>query len=202
MSKTITIPDIGYNPINLRINCTDYVFHAGETATVPDDVAALLAGIVESFPKPAEDGYRTKPATIGDVEDMIAAGGGTGLPEVTTDDNGKFLGVQEGEWAKADAPSGGTYDVDFEVTESGGVYSATTDANLNDALDAIEAGKIVLGVASLTEGYMTFFRVVSCSEDSIVFGAITYNQTPVYTRVVWSGTGVVIEIYPLTVAGS
>lgn len=78
MSKSITIPDIGQNPIRLRINSTDYVFHAGETATVPDEVASLLAGIVESFPKPAEDGYRTKPATIGDVEDMIEKGGGGG----------------------------------------------------------------------------------------------------------------------------
>ena len=32
-------------------------------------------------------------------------GGGTGLPEVTTDDNGDVLTVVEGEWAKA-APSG------------------------------------------------------------------------------------------------
>jgi hypothetical protein len=72
MSKSITIPEIGMTPIRLRINCTDYVFHAGETQTVPDEVAALLAGIVASIPQPAADGYRTKPATLGDVEDMIA----------------------------------------------------------------------------------------------------------------------------------
>lgn len=33
-----------------------------------------------------------------------ASGGGSSLPEVTTDDNGKFLGVKEGSWDKVDSP--------------------------------------------------------------------------------------------------
>ena len=116
MSKSITIPEIGMTPIRLRINCTDYVFHAGETQTVPDEVAALLAGIVASIPQPAADGYRTKPATIGDVEDMIAAGGGGG--------GGSALICE------------GSYDAES------GVY--TLETPLADIVTAYQAGRDVL----------------------------------------------------------
>lgn len=39
---------------------------------------------------------------------------GSSLPDVTTADNGKVLGVVEGSWNKMDAPSGG---VDYSTTE-------------------------------------------------------------------------------------
>ncbi|MEE3334370.1 MAG: hypothetical protein VZR54_08930 [Ruminococcus sp.] len=39
---------------------------------------------------------------------------GSSLPDVTTADNGKVLGVVEGSWNKIDAPSGG---VDYSTTE-------------------------------------------------------------------------------------
>lgn len=41
-------------------------------------------------------------------------GGGSDLPEVTSADNGKVLGVVEGSWNKMDAPSGG---IDYSTTE-------------------------------------------------------------------------------------
>ncbi len=50
-----------------------------------------------------------------EVEDIKkSGGGGSGLPEVTSADNGKLLGVVNGKWNKMDAPSGG---VDYSTTE-------------------------------------------------------------------------------------
>ena len=68
--------------------------------------------------KPGRDGYTpvkgtdywTETDKAEMVADVIAAipggGGGSGLPEVTTADNGKFLRVVEGAWAAAVVPNG------------------------------------------------------------------------------------------------
>lgn len=42
MSKTITIPDDRGSRVYVTINGRDYVYTAGETVTVPDEVAALF----------------------------------------------------------------------------------------------------------------------------------------------------------------
>ncbi len=42
MSKTITIPGAAGCRITVVLNGTKYIYTAGETATVPDEVAALL----------------------------------------------------------------------------------------------------------------------------------------------------------------
>ena len=43
MSQSITIPSDKGNPVNVTINGMKYTYTAGETATVPDEVAALFA---------------------------------------------------------------------------------------------------------------------------------------------------------------
>lgn len=40
--KTIIVPDIGRNPINIDINGSTYHLYAGETTTIPDEVADVL----------------------------------------------------------------------------------------------------------------------------------------------------------------
>lgn len=50
-----------------------------------------------------------------EVEELKkSGGGGSDLPDVTSVDNGKILGVVNGAWNKMDAPSGG---VDYSTTE-------------------------------------------------------------------------------------
>ena len=47
-----------------------------------------------------------KAEIVADVIAAIPGGGGSGLPEVTAADNGKFLRVVEGAWAAAVVPNG------------------------------------------------------------------------------------------------
>ena len=56
-----------------------------------------------------EGSKRYRMNSAGEWVEMIQSGGGSSggsdLPDVTTDDNGKVLGVVNGEWDKVDAPS-------------------------------------------------------------------------------------------------
>jgi hypothetical protein len=73
MSKSITVPDIGYNPIRLQINNKTYDLIPGATMTVPDEVAALLSQIAGAKPKEDPDIADKLNATRGEVKAMIAA---------------------------------------------------------------------------------------------------------------------------------
>ena len=56
MAKTVTIPT-GANPFVVVINNVRYVYKAGDTVEVPDEVAALIEDISANKPKKAfEDG--------------------------------------------------------------------------------------------------------------------------------------------------
>lgn len=70
-------------------------------------------------------------------------GGGSGLPPVTSDDNGKVLGVEGGEWGPVDAPS-----EFFTVTVSEIQYNntITADKTFSEITAAFNAGKPVLMV--------------------------------------------------------
>lgn len=57
----------------------------------------------------------TNPRIMADnIREIARNGGGSDLPEVTSADNGKVLGVVEGSWNKMDAPAGG---VNYSTTE-------------------------------------------------------------------------------------
>lgn len=45
MSKTITIPDVGMNPLVVTVGVDTYTYNVGDTVIVPDAVAAVIAGI-------------------------------------------------------------------------------------------------------------------------------------------------------------
>ena len=106
----------------------------------------------------------------------IYSGGGSSLPAVTSDDNGKALLVQEGAWDKGTLPSGlpevsasdnnkslrvasGEWAVDanqFAVhfTNGGGAWSA--DKTFAEVSAALNAGKDVVGIVEgLTFGSTT-----------------------------------------------
>lgn len=84
MAKTITIPD-GYKPLEIVINGCVYVYMPGETVSVPDEVASVIANMQDQKP---EESSEVKQETIS--YDPVA-------------DAGKLLGVQDGAmgWSKA-----------------------------------------------------------------------------------------------------
>lgn len=76
-------------------------------------------------------------------------GGGSGLPEVTADDNGDVLTVVEGAWAKAEPGGGGAenYYVDFTATYDSdqNTYTITSNETGSTIATAINAGKNIVG---------------------------------------------------------
>jgi hypothetical protein len=109
MSKTITIPSDRGSRIIVDINGVEYVYAAGATVTVPDEVAACIADAVAMKPgghreSKFDEAHESLEARVEALE--AGGGGGSELPEVSATDNGDVLTVVEGAWAKA-APSGG-----------------------------------------------------------------------------------------------
>lgn len=116
------------------------------------------------------------------VEDIASGGGGGGgggggseLPAVTSDDNGKVLGVVEGEWAVANAGGGLVVNATIEGN------TVTMDKTWQEIFDAVSAGmSVVLASDSFA---MTITNVssqngysVSTAED--VFIASTADDYP------------------------
>ena len=71
------------------------------------------------------------------------------LPSVTSLDDGKFLGVVDGAWSKADVSNNNDYVVPFTVSTDGGVISISTEKRIRDIVAAARAGKNVYAVADI-----------------------------------------------------
>lgn len=101
--------------------------------------------------------------TIPDMIDAITAlgGGGSSLPAVTSDDNGKLLTVVEGAWDKA-TPSGGASTVVFNATfgsfDTGSKINLSDSKTVKDIRDAIATGAIVV-IRGVSQGYAYYLSV-------------------------------------------
>ena len=82
MSKTITIPSDKGNPVFVTLNGVRYTYRAGETVSVPDEVAALFES------NAAENVIYGRRATH-PLEAPERKGTSEGIP-VMTDDNGNL----------------------------------------------------------------------------------------------------------------
>lgn len=123
-------------------------------------------------------------------------GGGSSLPAVTSADNGDLLGVVEGAWGKVDPPDD-TYDVPFTVTAGAGGYEASTDADIDDALDAIAAGKKVRAVCDMGGGTYAYLAATAAVPESsaIVFEtAGTSGWTPLLYSLKWTSLGTQLDV--------
>lgn len=79
------------------------------------------------------------------IANSSGGGGGSGLPDVTAEDNGKFLGVENAEW-KALAAPGGNDDV-FVVTiekTDWPVEGISSDKTYSEIKAAYDNGKLIL----------------------------------------------------------
>ena len=85
---------------------------------------------------------------------QMAAGGSSGLPEVSGSDNGKVLKVVNGAWDKAEASGGGNdYLVEFTLTPGSGdndPTTVTTQTSVDTIIAAITAGKNVRCKATMS----------------------------------------------------
>lgn len=72
------------------------------------------------------------------IDEKTAGGGGSGLPEVTSADNGKVLGVDDGEW-KAVEPSS-----DVLVCNFTNVEQSVIDKTFIDLYEAWLSHKVIL----------------------------------------------------------
>lgn len=55
MATTMKIPDLGQNPLSIKINNDEYAYYIGEQVTVPDEVAELINNIEASKPTSLND---------------------------------------------------------------------------------------------------------------------------------------------------
>ena len=126
--------------------------------------------------------YTADDDTVSELLEQVDAafaggGGGSSLPEVTSDDNGDVLTVVEGAWAKA-TPKNNEFVVTYTVTESEGAMSATCDKEYSDIVSAIEDGKQIVCkfagvIVGQTSTYATgvenvLFTLAMASIDSFV----------------------------------
>ena len=88
-----------------------------------------------------EDTKKNNPTKIvSDLADNYS-GGGSSLPEVSASDNGMLLTVVEGEWDKADAPSGSEpLIVTLQASGSDWIF----DKTFTEVKEAFDEGRIVL----------------------------------------------------------
>lgn len=105
----------------------------------------------EEFLYKMAQGETDLPEPITNKEKYLAeiaknGGGGSGLPAVTSDDNGKVLKVINGAWDKGTESGGGNdFLVEFTITPGSGddPTTVTTQTSVDAIIAAINAGKIV-----------------------------------------------------------
>lgn len=85
------------------------------------------------------------------LQDM-GGGGGSGLPPVTSADNGKVLGVEDGEWEPVEQSGGNVFTVTFTETGSSGSYSYSADKTFNEISTAASEGKDIEVFLILADG--------------------------------------------------
>ena len=81
MATTMKIPDLGQNPLSIKINNDEYTYYIGEQVSVPDEVAKLINNIEAS-----------KPRSLNDTGDLILylQTGGLGYQLISYDPDGKY----------------------------------------------------------------------------------------------------------------
>lgn len=183
MSVTVKIPNDSH-PWRCNINGVEYVYAAGSTQSVPEEVAQLIHEIETSAPVPAP------------VDPPIAPE----LPAVSASDNGKLLGVSAGKWDKVSETkelpaytssdngkvlkvnSGGT-GVEWGAASGGGAFVInvsvdnsvyTMDKTAQEILSAFNAGSYILikypDEEFYKNSYSALLGIAGSASDGVVTG--------------------------------
>lgn len=103
------------------------------------------------------------------------SGGGSGLPEVTADDNGDVLTVVEGAWGKA-APSGGGGALIIHFDDNTGVC----DTTWQDIYDALASGRSVIYLYESPGYNVTHTPIYAAVADGQPGGGTKYSLFDTY----------------------
>lgn len=145
-------------------------------------------------------GKKVKPLT--ELESAVKyavdhAGGGGGLPPVTSTDNGLFLGVVNGKWAKNDAR--GIRWITFSVTidpQTGEMAATTTENFATVFAIAKNTGVLVIANVTVPNGVTCVAPLTAKSFEEghewLVFGTtakLDDNKKPTFYEIVWDESG-------------
>lgn len=97
------------------------------------------------------------------------------LPAVTGSDNGKVLGVVEGNWAKTDAPS---YEFAVAYTEGEG-DTIVADKTFAEITAAISAGKNIVASFPQGEGELIYLCLSGKTASEVTFSGVAVIETSI-----------------------
>lgn len=165
-----------------------FVKFGGSLSTVYEDIS----------PDPVGE-YISISAMI-DACAKVSGGGDSSLPAVTADDNGDVLTVVEGEWNKAEAPSGESNVEAITLTLDGTTIS--TELTSGEILDLAESGKVLvclLDMSAAGQGYQQMF-VTACGRftDNNTLHVLVESETP---TILWLTAATDSDPFTMTIGG-
>lgn len=99
------------------------------------------------------------------------------LPSVTSADNGKVLGVTEGQWGAVNAPSGGGFIV--TLAENNGTY--TVDKTLAEILAAVASGIVPILKVPIGNNAFTYYSLTSAGGGGASFVETNIDSGTIYS---------------------
>lgn len=115
--------------------------------------------------------------------------------------NNMETGIKNADTAAAAAAP---YDVNFQVNENEGTYTATTDADFSAALSAVQGKKSIrafVRMGSDDESLMSFETITNTGSANyalIFYLIVNMSGSLVYFRLVWTADGTSVETRPLS----
>lgn len=181
MSKTITIPDLGMDPVKVIVNGKKYEYRVGDTVTLPDAVADVIDHADDCYLAPAKEAD-SRSASIGDVKKLIAeaiAAIPAPEPEPAVELT-ELVSVTLGSSDTNDVPEGMcSAQADLTGAQISSIMGARGDLYLNDAQHELmkqtgSEGELVLlwnmtfddGTIALAPGATTGYCVIVAAEQS------------------------------------